>query len=208
MGVEPPVDGHGPAGGWAWSRRWMGMEPPVDGHGPAGGWAWTRRWMGMEPPVDGHGAAGGWAWSHRWMGMEPPVDGHGPAGSILTSLCTRASSRLYVPVLQSRLDRFRDAWNSHRLRSESNRSLTQMWRDGMLASQGSGHTATDPDVERRHASEPGLWTHSHRGGVRWTDGRPPPTSRSSASRARWRAGWGCQRDSRYKPAVWLERCAA
>ena len=54
------------------------------------------------------------------------------------------------------------AWNSHRLRSESNRSPTQIWRDGMLASQGSGHTATDPDLERRHASEPGLWTHSHR----------------------------------------------
>ena len=101
--------------------------------------------MGMEP-------AGGWA----------SVDGHGPAGSILTRLYTRASSRLYVPVLQSRLDRFRDAWNSHRLRSESNRSPTQIWRDGMLASQGSGHTATDPDLERRHASEPGLWTHSHR----------------------------------------------
>ena len=50
----------------------------------------------------------------------------------------------------------------------------------MLASQGSGHTATDPDLERRHASEPGLCTHSHRGGVRWTDGRPPPTSRMLA----------------------------
>ena len=69
---------------------------------------------------------------------------------------------VYVLVLQSRLDRFRDAWNSHRLRSESNRSPTQIWRDGMLASQGSGHTATDPDLERRHASEPGLRTHSHR----------------------------------------------
>ena len=23
----------------------MGMDPPVDGHGPASGWAWTRRWM-------------------------------------------------------------------------------------------------------------------------------------------------------------------
>ena len=50
---------------------------------------------------------------------------------------------VYIPVLQSRLDRFRGAWNSHRLSSESNRTPTQIWRDGMLANQDSGHTATE-----------------------------------------------------------------
>ena len=60
-----------------------------------------------------------------------------------TALHKSILQTVYVPVLQSRLDRFRDAWNSHRLRSENNRSPTQIWRDGMLASQGSGHTATD-----------------------------------------------------------------
>nr|XP_055061499.1 uncharacterized protein LOC129444713 [Misgurnus anguillicaudatus] len=39
---------------------------------------------------------------------------------------------VYLPEIQSRLDRFREAWNHHSLRTENNRTPTQIWTEGML----------------------------------------------------------------------------
>lgn len=40
---------------------------------------------------------------------------------------------VFMPEIQSRLDLFRSAWNTHRLRTENNRSPNQVWVQGMLA---------------------------------------------------------------------------
>ncbi|KAA0706662.1 hypothetical protein E1301_Tti014012 [Triplophysa tibetana] len=39
---------------------------------------------------------------------------------------------VYLPEIQSRLSRFREAWNHHCLRTEHNRTPFQIWTDGML----------------------------------------------------------------------------
>lgn len=39
---------------------------------------------------------------------------------------------VYLPEIQSRLDRFQEAWNQHSLRTENHRTPTQLWTDGML----------------------------------------------------------------------------
>ena len=125
----------------------MGMEP-------AGGWAWsppvdghgTRRWMGMDPPVDGHGPAGGWAWTRRWMGMEP-------VGGWAWTRRLNPDTPLHKSILQT-------------VRSGpavEARSVPGRLEQPQAAQRE--QPLTDPDVERRHASEPGLWTHSHRGGL-------------------------------------------
>ncbi|XP_016095549.1 uncharacterized protein [Sinocyclocheilus grahami] len=41
--------------------------------------------------------------------------------------------QVYLPAMQERLDTFRAAWNSHRLRTESNRTPNQIWMEGMVA---------------------------------------------------------------------------
>lgn len=47
-----------------------------------------------------------------------------------------------LPVINARMNEFRRAWNSHRLRTENNRSPEQIWLDGMLQNSNSGSVAT------------------------------------------------------------------
>jgi len=49
--------------------------------------------------------------------------------------------QVYLPVIQERLDTFRAAWNSHRLRTESNRTPNQIWMEGMAANRQQDTTA-------------------------------------------------------------------
>lgn len=39
---------------------------------------------------------------------------------------------VFLPEIQKCLDRFREAWNNHALRTENNRTPTQIWTEGML----------------------------------------------------------------------------
>lgn len=48
----------------------------------------------------------------------------------------------FLPVINARMNEFRRAWNSHRLRTERNRSPEQLWTQGMLPNANSGHLAT------------------------------------------------------------------
>ncbi|KAK7162201.1 hypothetical protein R3I94_004754 [Phoxinus phoxinus] len=48
---------------------------------------------------------------------------------------------VYLPEIQSRLSRFREAWNHHRLRTENNRTPSQLWTDGMLTNMGVNSTS-------------------------------------------------------------------
>lgn len=43
----------------------------------------------------------------------------------------------YLPEINARLTMFQKAWNSHRLRTENNRTPQQIWLDGMLLHQQS-----------------------------------------------------------------------
>ena len=47
-----------------------------------------------------------------------------------------------LPLINSRMDEFRRAWNNHRLRTENNRSPAQLWLAGMLQNANSGFVAT------------------------------------------------------------------
>jgi hypothetical protein len=49
---------------------------------------------------------------------------------------------VFLPVINSRMNEFRMAWNSHRLRTENNRSPEQLWLSGMLKHANSNHSAT------------------------------------------------------------------
>lgn len=49
---------------------------------------------------------------------------------------------VFLPVINARMNAFRKAWNSHRLRTEGNYSPEQLWLDGMLQNARSGYTAT------------------------------------------------------------------
>ena len=47
-----------------------------------------------------------------------------------------------LPVINAGMNQFRRAWNSHRLRTQKNRSPEQIWLDGMLQNSYSGSVAT------------------------------------------------------------------
>jgi len=53
----------------------------------------------------------------------------------------------FLPVINARMNEFRRAWNSHRMRTEKNRSPEQLWTQGMLLNANSGHLATDEVFE-------------------------------------------------------------
>lgn len=40
---------------------------------------------------------------------------------------------VFLPEIQKSLERFREAWNSHALRTENNQTPTQIWTEGMLS---------------------------------------------------------------------------
>lgn len=50
---------------------------------------------------------------------------------------------VFLPEIQNRLEQFRNAWNHHSLRTENNRTPTQIWTEGMLANMGVNSTATN-----------------------------------------------------------------
>ncbi|XP_067653272.1 uncharacterized protein [Haliotis asinina] len=50
---------------------------------------------------------------------------------------------VYVPEINRRLTSFRCGWNSHRMRTEGNRSPEQLWIDGILNNANSGHTSVE-----------------------------------------------------------------
>ncbi|XP_062870184.1 uncharacterized protein LOC134332458 [Trichomycterus rosablanca] len=50
---------------------------------------------------------------------------------------------VFLPEIQNRLEQFRKAWNHHALRTENNRTPTQIWTEGMLANIGVNSTATN-----------------------------------------------------------------
>jgi hypothetical protein len=58
---------------------------------------------------------------------------------------------VYMPLINSRMNEFRRAWNNHSLRTESYRTPKQIWSDGMLRHANSGHAAT-ADVFEQHPS--------------------------------------------------------
>ncbi|XP_069131960.1 uncharacterized protein [Argopecten irradians] len=47
---------------------------------------------------------------------------------------------VYLPEINSALDRMRTAWNNHRLRTERNRSPNQIWFEGMTDERSLDHT--------------------------------------------------------------------
>jgi len=47
-----------------------------------------------------------------------------------------------LPMINAQIQIFRHGWNSHRLRTEGNRSPEQIWLEGMLKNANSTHTAT------------------------------------------------------------------
>jgi len=49
---------------------------------------------------------------------------------------------IFLPVINARMNSFRQAWNSHRMRTDGNRSPQQIWVQGMLQNANSGHVAT------------------------------------------------------------------
>uniref|UniRef100_A0A3Q2DQX4 Integrase catalytic domain-containing protein n=1 Tax=Cyprinodon variegatus TaxID=28743 RepID=A0A3Q2DQX4_CYPVA len=50
---------------------------------------------------------------------------------------------VFLPEIQSRLEQFRNAWNHHSLRTENNKTPTQIWTERMLANMGANSTATN-----------------------------------------------------------------
>ena len=48
---------------------------------------------------------------------------------------------VYLPVINQRLDTFRNAWNQHKIRTEKHCSPYQIWLSGMLEHMGSNYTA-------------------------------------------------------------------
>ena len=62
---------------------------------------------------------------------------------------------VFLPIINKRMNEFRDAWNSHPLRTARNQTPSQLWISGMLLNGNSGHIATEevfgnhPSVEER-----------------------------------------------------------
>ena len=50
---------------------------------------------------------------------------------------------VFLPEIQNRLEHFKEDWNNHGLRTESNRTPTQIWTEGMLANMGVNSTASN-----------------------------------------------------------------
>ncbi|CAL8406534.1 unnamed protein product [Arctogadus glacialis] len=50
---------------------------------------------------------------------------------------------VYLPEIQNRLEQFRQAWNLHPLRTENNRTPTQLWTEGMLRNIATDSTAVN-----------------------------------------------------------------
>lgn len=50
---------------------------------------------------------------------------------------------VYLPEIQKRLEHFRQAWNQHGLRTENNRTPTQLWTEGMLTNIETDNTAVN-----------------------------------------------------------------
>ncbi len=48
---------------------------------------------------------------------------------------------VFLPHIQSRLQHFKEAWNQHALRTENNKTPTQLWTEGMLSRMGTDSTA-------------------------------------------------------------------
>ncbi|XP_051980555.1 uncharacterized protein LOC127641639 [Xyrauchen texanus] len=50
-------------------------------------------------------------------------------------------SIVFLPQIQGRLQHFKEAWNHHALRTENNKTPTQIWTEGMLSMIGTDSTA-------------------------------------------------------------------
>ncbi|KAK9978887.1 hypothetical protein ABG768_020625, partial [Culter alburnus] len=50
-------------------------------------------------------------------------------------------SIVFLPQIQARLQHFKEAWNHHALRTENNKTPTQMWTEGMQSRIGTDSTA-------------------------------------------------------------------
>uniref|UniRef100_A0A3Q3FWE2 Integrase core domain-containing protein n=1 Tax=Kryptolebias marmoratus TaxID=37003 RepID=A0A3Q3FWE2_KRYMA len=73
---------------------------------------------------------------------------------------------VFLPEIQSRLEQFRKAWNHHSLRTENNKTPTQIWTERMLANMGANSTATNnvfgedsnaPETLEELMQQQGLW---------------------------------------------------
>ncbi|XP_032440596.1 uncharacterized protein LOC116733835 [Xiphophorus hellerii] len=73
---------------------------------------------------------------------------------------------VFLPEIQSRLEQFRKAWNHHSLRTENNKTPTQIWTERMLANMGANSTATNnvfgensnaPETLEELLQQHGLW---------------------------------------------------
>ncbi|XP_014830574.1 PREDICTED: uncharacterized protein LOC106908860 isoform X1 [Poecilia mexicana] len=73
---------------------------------------------------------------------------------------------VFLPEIQSRLEQFRKAWNHHSLRTENNKTPTQIWTERMLANMGANSTATNnvfgenynaPETLEELLQHHGLW---------------------------------------------------
>uniref|UniRef100_A0A3B3I1H5 Integrase catalytic domain-containing protein n=1 Tax=Oryzias latipes TaxID=8090 RepID=A0A3B3I1H5_ORYLA len=53
---------------------------------------------------------------------------------------------VYLPEIQKRLEQFRQAWNLHPLRTENNRTPSQLWTEGMLKNIATDSTAVNNDA--------------------------------------------------------------
>ncbi|CAG2190994.1 unnamed protein product [Mytilus edulis] len=49
---------------------------------------------------------------------------------------------VYLPVINKRIEEFRNGWNGHKIRCEGHMSPSQIWMSGMLDNMGSGYTPT------------------------------------------------------------------
>jgi len=67
---------------------------------------------------------------------------------------------VYEPIINNHLNIFRNAWNSHKLRTAGHHSPEQIWIDGMLENINSSHTAVtehfDPTSSLLDSLEAGL----------------------------------------------------
>uniref|UniRef100_A0A3B5QAJ1 Integrase core domain-containing protein n=1 Tax=Xiphophorus maculatus TaxID=8083 RepID=A0A3B5QAJ1_XIPMA len=73
---------------------------------------------------------------------------------------------VFLPEIQSRLEQFRKAWNHHSLRTENNKTPTQIWTEQMLANMGANSRATNnvfgnnsnaPETLQELLQQHGLW---------------------------------------------------
>uniref|UniRef100_A0A3B5Q105 Integrase core domain-containing protein n=1 Tax=Xiphophorus maculatus TaxID=8083 RepID=A0A3B5Q105_XIPMA len=73
---------------------------------------------------------------------------------------------VFLPEIQSRLEQFRKAWSHHSLRTENNKTPTQIWTEQMLAKMGANSTATNnmfgensnaPETLEEPLQQHGLW---------------------------------------------------